>query len=143
MCGGRVSVMGEAWADEEPHRGARWGPRALPSATGDGPGSRGVEGLEPGLIIDDRYEVRRQLGRGGMSAIYEAEHRYTTRRLALKVLNATNASHSVARRLLLDEARAFGAVRRPCVIEVHDAGFDGSRVYVVTEHTGMENPPAG
>jgi hypothetical protein len=43
----------------------------------------------------------------------------------------------VARRRLLDEARAFGAVRRPYVIEVHDAGFDGSRVYVVTEHTGM------
>jgi len=57
------------------------------------------------------------------------------------VLNATYASHSVARRQLLDEARALGAMRRPYVIEVHDAGFDGSRVCVVTEHTGMENPP--
>ncbi|MDO9021923.1 MAG: protein kinase [Deltaproteobacteria bacterium] len=92
-----------------------------------------MEDLEPGLIIDDRYEVRRQLGRGGMSTIYEVEHRYTTRRLALKVLNATYASHAVARRQLLDEARALGAVRHPYVIEVHDAGFDGSRVYVVTE----------
>jgi serine/threonine-protein kinase len=92
-----------------------------------------LEDLEPGLIIDDRYEVRRQLGRGGMSTVYEVEHRYTTRRLALKVLNASYAGHAIARRQLLDEARALGAVRHPYVIEVHDAGFDGSRVYVVTE----------
>jgi eukaryotic-like serine/threonine-protein kinase len=92
-----------------------------------------VEDLEPGLIIDNRYEVRRLLGRGGMSTVYEVEHRYTTRHLALKVLNPDYAAHSVARRQLLDEARALGAVRHPYVIEVHDAGFDGERVYVVTE----------
>ena len=100
---------------------------------GEGLPCCGVEDLEPGLIIDDRYEVRRLLGRGGMSAIYEVAHRYTTRHLALKVLNGAYASHSIARRQLLDEARALGAVRHPYVIEVHDAGFDGSRVYVVTE----------
>lgn len=102
-------------------------------AEGEGLPCCGVEDLEPGLIIDDRYEVRRLLGRGGMSAIYEVAHRYTTRHLALKVLNGAYASHSIARRQLLDEARALGAVRHPYVIEVHDAGFDGSRVYVVTE----------
>lgn len=92
-----------------------------------------AEDLEPGLIIDDRYEVRRQLGRGGMSTVYEVVHRYTSRRLALKVLNGAYASHPIARRQLLDEARALGAVRHPYVLEVHDAGFDGKRVYVVTE----------
>lgn len=92
-----------------------------------------MEDLEPGLIIDDRYEVRRQLGRGGESAVYEVEHRYTTRRLVLKVLDPAYASDAVARRQLLDEARALGAVRHPYVIEVHDAGFDGQRAYVVTE----------
>lgn len=124
--------------------GALWGGRRSRTAPA-GPSSslhipdalglrfRGVDDLEPGLIIDDRYEVRRLLGRGGMSAIYEVAHRYTTRHLALKVLNGAYASHSIARRQLLDEARALGAVRHPYVIEVHDAGFDGSRVYVVTE----------
>lgn len=92
-----------------------------------------AEDLEAGLIIDDRYEVRRQLGRGGMSTVYEVTHRYTSRRLALKVLNGSYASHPIARRQLLDEARALGVVRHPYVLEVHDAGFDGKRVYVVTE----------
>ncbi len=92
-----------------------------------------AEDLEAGLIIDDRYEVRRQLGRGGMSTVYEVVHRYTSRRLALKVLNGSYASHPIARRQLLDEARALGVVRHPYVLEVHDAGFDGKRVYVVTE----------
>ena len=92
-----------------------------------------MEDLEQGLIIDGRYEVRRPLGRGGMSTVYEVEHRYTTRRLALKVLQGPYAASGLARRQLLDEARALGAVRHPYVIEVHDAGFDGERVYVVTE----------
>lgn len=92
-----------------------------------------MDDLEPGLIIDNRYEVRRPLGSGGMSTIYEVEHRFTARRLALKVLKEPYAVNGVARRQLLDEARALGAVRHPYVIEVHDAGFDGERVYVVTE----------
>lgn len=92
-----------------------------------------MEDLEPGLIIDNRYEVCRPLGHGGMSTVYEVEHRYTTRRLALKVLTGPYATSDIARRQLLDEARALGAVRHPYVIEVHDAGFDGTRVYVVTE----------
>ena len=39
-----------------------------------------------GQIIDDKYQIVRQLGQGGMGAVYEARHLGTGRRVAVKVI---------------------------------------------------------
>lgn len=76
-----------------------------------------------GRSIDGRYRLRRRLGAGGMSTIYEAEvaarpgSLARSRRVALKVLDAGPAADR-----LLQEARAAAALRSAHVIDVLDYG---------------------
>ena len=44
------------------------------------------EGAPTGTVIAGRYEVKAEIGRGGMGVVYEVEHLNTGERLALKVL---------------------------------------------------------
>ncbi len=65
--------------------------------------------------------------------MYEGVHLYTSRRVAVKVLNPEYANHEEARLRLLDEARALGMVRHPNVVEIHDAGTWENAPYLITE----------
>lgn len=87
----------------------------------------------PGTTVSGRYVLQRILGRGGMCTVWEAVHRYTGRRVALKLLNPELTEHAEARERLLREALALGGVRHPNVVEVHDAGETDGEIYVVTE----------
>ncbi len=77
-----------------------------------------------GTVIDGRYLLTREIGRGGICAVFLAEHRYTRRSYALKTLLPDYRRHQEARARLLAEARLLGAVRHPNVVEVVDAGMD-------------------
>jgi serine/threonine protein kinase len=62
-------------------------------------------------IIDGKYRVERQLGAGGMGAVYEAIHLGTGRRVALKVIVSSalaNEPEVVTR--FHREAKASGAI---------------------------------
>jgi hypothetical protein len=79
----------------------------------------------PGLgdVIDGRYEIRRELGRGGAGAVFEAMHVYTRRVVAIKLIreDAGTAVHEQKARLLR-EAQALAAARDPGIVDVLDAG---------------------
>ena len=76
-----------------------------------------------GSIIDGRYVLRREVGRGGVCAVYEAEHTHTGRMVAVKMLLPEMAANEEARERVLGEARALGGVRHPCIVDVLDAGI--------------------
>ena len=87
-----------------------------------------------------RYEVRRELARGGMGAILEVWDRELRRTLAMKVVLGSrpgpDATESVAagaeRRLsrFLEEAQITGQLDHPGIVPVHDIGLDEeARVY--------------
>jgi serine/threonine protein kinase len=86
-----------------------------------------------GTLVDKRYVLKREIGRGGICAVYAAEHRYTRRTYALKALLPEYRSHQEARSRLLAEARMLGAVHHPNVVEVIDAGMDEGSPFVVME----------
>ncbi|MBW2526233.1 MAG: serine/threonine protein kinase [Deltaproteobacteria bacterium] len=78
--------------------------------------------IEPGTILADKYEVRGELGRGGMATIYEAVHVEIGKRVAIKLLagHLTKSAPVVER--FLREARAVAAIRSPYICDVFDSG---------------------
>jgi serine/threonine protein kinase len=90
--------------------------------------------VEVGDLVDRRYELRREIARGGAGAVFEAEHRYTGRSVAVKLLLETSARQPEARERLLREAQALTVARHPNVVHALDAGETEAGVpYLVLE----------
>ena len=91
---------------------------------------------KPARIIGGKYEVLRELGKGGMGVVYEARHTGTGRKVAVKEIVA-EALRTDA--LLLDrfqrEARATGNIETQHVAPVLDTGNDAAtgHPYLVIE----------
>ena len=70
--------------------------------------------------IAARYRLIRELGRGGMGIVYEAEDLELQRHVALKVLPSGKESVELRARFAR-EARAAGCLTHPNIVAVHDA----------------------
>jgi serine/threonine-protein kinase len=78
-----------------------------------------------GDLVDGRYQLRRDLGRGAAGRVFEAVHGFTGRSVALKLVTS-DAPPSLRAELhirLAREARALAAVRHPGVVTVLDGGI--------------------
>jgi tetratricopeptide (TPR) repeat protein len=75
-----------------------------------------------GSLIGGRYRVEGVLGRGGMGAVYAAEHVLIKRPVAIKVLHVDLASSSEVVRRFRNEARAAAAIGHPGIVEALDVG---------------------
>ena len=84
--------------------------------------NREIVEAKVGAEVDGRYRVRREIARGGMGLVFEAEHITTGQRVALKVLSAAHLGRGPGAKRLLREARILGALRHPNVVRVQDAG---------------------
>lgn len=88
-----------------------------------------------GTLVDDKYEIRRELGGGAGGIVYEAVHAFTGRPVALKVV-APDAPHEALHLLsarLLREGRALAAIDHPCVVDILDAGVTPTGPYLALE----------
>jgi Tol biopolymer transport system component len=90
--------------------------------------------VEPaaGVLLDDRYDVQRELGRGGMGRVLVARDRKLDRDVAIKVVTAGADDPARAVRLVR-EARAAGALAHPNIVAVHDVGSVATGPYIVQE----------
>jgi hypothetical protein len=70
-----------------------------------------------------RFEIQRELGRGGMGVVYEAFDPELRRSVAIKVL-PTETSHRHAERLerFVAEAQLTSQLQHPNIVPVHDVG---------------------
>lgn len=91
-----------------------------------------------GEVLDNKYRIERQLGEGGMGAVYLATHLGTERPVALKVISPQFMKHDEFVERFRREARAAGRLRHPNVVDVTDFGFarvDADQVaYLVMEY---------
>src|SRR5690349_14649857 len=71
--------------------------------------------------LGSRYRVERELGRGGMAAVYEAEDTVHHRQVAVKVLDPRVAVALGAERFLREIQIAAG-LQHPNVLAVYDSG---------------------
>jgi serine/threonine-protein kinase len=86
-----------------------------------------------GSVLVDKYRISREIGRGGMAAVYEAENLSLGKRFAVKVLSAELTTSRVVRERFLREARAAAAVRSPYICDVYDVGEFDNRPFLVME----------
>ena len=78
--------------------------------------------------------MKREIARGGAGAVFEAEHLYTSRPVAIKLLIAEQAETSESRQRLLLEARALSVARHPGIVLGLDAGeTEDGTPYLVME----------
>jgi hypothetical protein len=83
-------------------------------------------------LLEGRYLLERELGRGGMAVVYEAVDRRLDRRVAVKVVPDRTAEPS-ARHLFIREARSAAGFNHPNAVAVYDAGETDEYLYLVME----------
>lgn len=85
-----------------------------------------------GELVDGRYRIVRQLGAGGMGAVYEVARVRDERRLALKVLTTATTGSSLAR--LAREAEVAGRITHPNLVSIVDVDVSSTgELYLVME----------
>jgi len=84
--------------------------------------------------IVGRYEVLREVGRGGMAVVYLARQTDLDRSVALKELAAFRAADPQSLERFLLESRLAGSLNHPNVVTVHDYFEHDGTPYIATEY---------
>jgi tRNA A-37 threonylcarbamoyl transferase component Bud32 len=79
---------------------------------------------QPPRMIGGKYEVLRELGKGGMGIVYEARHAGTGRRVALKEIMKDSLGDKTLIERFYREARATSAIETRHITPVLDTGSD-------------------
>jgi hypothetical protein len=81
-----------------------------------------------------RYEVLRELGRGGMATVYLARQVDLDRLVALKELSALRQSDHTFTERFLRESRLAGSLSHPNIVTVHDYFESDGTPYIAMEY---------
>ena len=76
-----------------------------------------------GEVLDDKYLIERELGKGGMGSVYSATHLGTDRPVAVKVIAPQFMRNDEFVERFKREAKAAGRLHHPNVVNVTDFGF--------------------
>lgn len=85
-------------------------------------------------LLNDRYQLDKELGQGGMANVYRARDLTLDRTIAVKVLKGEFSTSPSFRRRFLEEARAAANLAHPNVVTVHDFGYDEQQLFIVMEY---------
>jgi serine/threonine-protein kinase len=89
--------------------------------------------LRPGAVFDDRYELREQLGQGGMGMVYRAHDRSLDEEVAIKVLRPDFAQDPKMAERFKSEIKLARRIRHHNVCAIHDYGEDRGLLYISME----------
>src|SRR5438105_4538288 len=80
-----------------------------------------------------RYEIRSQLGKGGMGEVYLAQDSQLDRKVALKILPADVADNKDRMRRFVQEAKAASALNHPNIITIYEIDETDSGHFIANE----------
>ncbi len=93
-----------------------------------------------GTTLVGKYKVTREIGRGGMAAVYEAEQIALGKRVAVKVLAAELTHSNIVIERFFREARAAASVQSPYIVDVYDSGrLEDGRPFIAMEYLDGES----
>ena len=92
-----------------------------------------------GQKINDRYEIIKAIGEGGMANVYLAKDTILDRDVAIKVLRGDLASDEKFVRRFQREALSASSLSHPNIVEIYDVGEDDGNYYIVMEYIPGKN----
>lgn len=87
-----------------------------------------------GQKINDRYQIIRSIGEGGMANVYLAHDLILDRDVAVKILRGDLADDEKFVRRFQREAIAASSLSHPNIVEMYDVGEDDGKYYIVMEY---------
>ncbi len=94
--------------------------------------------LRPGAVVG-RFELVRELGRGGFGVVWEAKDRELGRAVAFKAVRAGGQT-SLREERLLREAEAAARLSHPNIVTLYDVGRSEHGPYLVLELLNGRTP---
>ena len=92
-----------------------------------------------GQKVNNRYEVIKTIGEGGMANVYLAYDTILDRKVAIKVLRGDLASDEKFVRRFQREALSASSLSHPNIVEIYDVGEDDGDYYIVMEYVDGKN----
>ena len=95
--------------------------------------------IQPGAVLRDRFELVAEVGRGGLSQVYEARDLVACKAglgdatVALKIIVADRSSDPDVVALMHREARRLRDLVHPNIVRVHDMDVEGNAHFMVME----------
>lgn len=90
--------------------------------------------ITKGQKINDRYQIIKTIGEGGMANVYLAYDTILERNVAVKVLRGDLATDEKFVRRFQREALSASSLSHPNIVEVYDVGEDNGIYYIVMEY---------
>lgn len=87
-----------------------------------------------GQKINDRYQIIRTIGEGGMANVYLAHDTILDRDVAVKILRGDLADDEKFVRRFQREAISASSLSHPNIVEMYDVGEDDGQYYIVMEY---------
>ena len=87
-----------------------------------------------GKILDERYELIKKIGSGGMADVYLAYDDILKREVAVKILRSSLTGDPIYITRFHREARAAAALCHRNIVEIYDVGEEDDLYYIVMEY---------
>ena len=87
-----------------------------------------------GQLLNDRYEIKKSLDRGGMGTVYLAWDRTLERQVVVKIPHASLMVDPTFRLRFLQEIRDLSAHEHPAILSIVDSGSHGDVPYAVVQY---------
>jgi serine/threonine-protein kinase len=84
-------------------------------------------------VLNERYKIIKELGKGGMAIVYEAQDLLLDRKVALKMLRPEYVNDTDFVRRFRHEAKAVARLSHPNVVNIFDIGQEDKYHYLVME----------
>lgn len=90
-------------------------------------------------ILLNRYQLVRQIGKGGMALVFEGKDLMLERPVAVKLLRSDFSQDKGFQERFRQEARSAANLSHPGIVTVYDFGIDPSGLFIVMEYvSGMD-----
>ena len=84
--------------------------------------------------LEGRYDLQKELGRGGMGVVYLARDKQLDRPVALKFLGSLVDDSEEFRERFVREARTAAKISHPNIVSIYDISASEGRAYIAMEY---------